>query len=305
MNFVAARQRATGLDNSIPTGKLDHAFHVRAPPVKFLVALAAALVAVIDLAIPSVAGQLVIDIGAPRTVESSTLLARPDAATITVPMDPSYGREMTYRAVPLRALLGVPALPPGKMLQFVAADGFVSNLPASLLFPADGEAAVPWLAIEPTDAPWPTTPRGAATGPFYLVWLNPAASGISQEQWPFAVVKLQLADAPATRWPQIAVGDDAAAQTPARKGQELVTSQCMVCHKVDGAGDADIGPDLIRPHSPTEYFQPWALRALIRDPGSVRSWPDRRMPGFSKEVLSDGDIDAIAAYLSYLTGRRK
>ena len=69
-------------------------------------------------------------------------------------------------------------------------------------------------------------------GPFYLVWLNPAASGILQEQWPFAVVKLQLADAPATRWPQIAVGDDAAAETPARKGQELVTSQCMVCHKV-------------------------------------------------------------------------
>jgi mono/diheme cytochrome c family protein len=126
-----------------------------------------------------------------------------------------------------------------------------------------------------------------------------------QEQWPFAVVKLQLADAPATRWPQIAVGDDAAAEPPARKGQELVTSQCMVCHKVDGAGDADIGPDLIRPHSPTEYFQPWALRALIRDPGSLRSWPDRRMPGFSKDVLSDGDVDAIAAYISYLTGRRK
>jgi mono/diheme cytochrome c family protein len=29
------------------------------------------------------------------------------------------------------------------------------------------------------------------------------------------------------------------------------------------------------------------------------------MPGFSKDVLSDGDVDAIAAYISYLTGRRK
>lgn len=57
--------------------------------------------------------------------------------------------------------------------------------------------------------------------------------------------------------------------------------------------------------SPTEYFQPWALRALIRDPGSLRFWPDRRMPGFSEDVLSDGEIYAIAAYLSYLIGRRK
>jgi mono/diheme cytochrome c family protein len=47
------------------------------------------------------------------------------------------------------------------------------------------------------------------------------------------------------------------------------------------------------------------LRALIRDPGSVRNWPDRRMPAFSKDVLSDADLDAIAAYLAYLAAKRK
>lgn len=61
-----------------------------------LVALAAFAV-VIGVAFSSAAGQLVIDIGAPRTVESATLLARPDAATITVPMDLSYGRDVFVR----------------------------------------------------------------------------------------------------------------------------------------------------------------------------------------------------------------
>jgi mono/diheme cytochrome c family protein len=254
---------------------------------------------------PARAGQLVVDIGASRTLDTAALLARPDVKTIDVPMDASYGRAMSYRAVPLRALVDAAALPPGKMVQFVAADGFVSTLSASLLFPSGADRAEAWLAIEPPDAPWPNTPGGAAPGPFYLVWLHPEASGVLQEQWPYNVAKILPVEAPATRWPQIVVGEDAPADSPARKGQALVASQCMVCHRIDGAGDADIAPDLVRPYSPTEYVQPWALRALIRDPGSVRNWPDRRMPAFSKEVLSDADLDAIAAYLAYLAGKRK
>jgi hypothetical protein len=228
--------------------------------------LPAVLMVFIGLATPARAAQLAVDVGEPRTLDAATLLARPDAATISVPMDVTYGREMTYRAVPLRTLLGIGALPPGKVLQLVASDGFVSTLPASLIFPAKGKGAIPFVAIEQPEAPWPLAPGGKTTGPFYLVWLDPAASGILQEQWPYNLAKLQLADSPDVRWPRIVVGDDAPADSPARKGQELVVSQCMVCHQLDGAGDAQIGPDLIRPHSPTEYLRRCAPSFAIRRP---------------------------------------
>ena len=36
---------------------------------------------------------------------------------------------------------------------------------------------------------------------------------------------------------------------------------------------------------------------LIRDPKSVRTWPQQVMPGFTQERLSDADLDAVIAYL--------
>jgi hypothetical protein len=56
--------------------------------------------------------------------------------------------------------------------------------------------------------------------------------------------------------------------------------------------------------NPTEYFLSAALHRYIRDPGSVRTWPGRQMPGFSQAQLSDPDIDRIIAYLAYERGRR-
>lgn len=269
-------------------------------------AAALALLAALGAGTVAVAADLTIDLGTPRVVDTAALLARPDAQTITVPMDPTFARPMTYRAVPLRALLGVAALPDGQELRLVASDGFVTNLPPDLVFPPGGAGAVPWLAVEPPGASWPRTPEGNAAGPFYLVWLDPAASGILREQWPYAVAEVELVSEGAVRWPQLEVGDDAplgAALT--RQGQALVATQCMVCHPVAGAGDATVGPDLTLPHSPTDYFAPWALRAYIRDPSSLRSWADMRMTGFPEEAMTDADLDAVIAYLAYLSQRRE
>jgi hypothetical protein len=41
------------------------------------------------------------------------------------------------------------------------------------------------------------------------------------------------------------------------------------------------------------------LRALIRDPRSVRSWPKMQMPGFGPPALPNADLDAILRYLQY------
>lgn len=55
----------------------------------------------------------------------------------------------------------------------------------------------------------------------------------------------------------------------------------------------------------TAYFTALGLRALIRDPASVRSWPHMQMSGFNTANLSDSDIDAVIAYLGRIAGTRK
>jgi mono/diheme cytochrome c family protein len=252
----------------------------------------------------SQAADLQLDLGESQVLDTAALLARSDATTIAVPLDASYDQAMTYRAVPLRALLNVSALPAGQDLKLTAADGFITVLPAALIFPQTAPAAIPWLAIEPENQPWPKTPGGNVTGPFYLVWTDPQASGIMREQWPFAVVSIGLAPSASSRWPQLAVADDVPKDSLVHRGHDVIAAQCMVCHPVAGAGDAAVGPDLNLPFSPTEYFEPWAFRAYVREPSSLRSWDDMKMEGFGPDVLSDADLDAIIAYLDYLAARR-
>jgi mono/diheme cytochrome c family protein len=251
------------------------------------------------------AADLVVDIGGRAVLSSQQLLGRSDVVTIEVPDDVSYGRTMTYRAVPLRALLGTKDLPTDQDLQITATDGFVTNLPTNLIHAPGGQGAIPWLAIEPAGQPWPPTPGGKSTGPFYLVWTNPGASDISSEQWPFQVDTLRFVPSWASKYPSLAVGDDVPVTSPIRAGEAIFARQCMVCHQLGGAGDAKVGPDLNVPRSPTEYFEPWALRAYIRSPASIRSWPEMKMNGFDQNALSDADLDAIIAYLGYMAGRRK
>src|SRR5712672_2060178 len=71
--------------------------------------------------------------GATRQFTSDALLTRHDAATLAVPHDPAYGGVVSYRAVPLRALLS--ELPPdaGDTIQARATDGFVAELPRALI----------------------------------------------------------------------------------------------------------------------------------------------------------------------------
>ena len=88
---------------------------------------------------------------------------------------------------------------------------------------------------------------------------------------------------------------------PARRGQEVFIVQCLPCHRLRGAGTGDLGPDLGQPMPVTVYFTKEGLKALIRDPAAVRSWPQMQMPGF-KANMSDLDIDAVIAYLGQITG---
>ncbi|WP_071332805.1 c-type cytochrome [Burkholderia contaminans] len=242
--------------------------------------------------------------GTARALTRQTLLARPDAADIHVPRDIAYGKPMTFRAVPFADLLG-DGLPADGVLETRAADGFAAQLPLDLVRRRTPAGAVPWLAIEDPAHPWPKLPgKQVSAGPFYLVWLGPGASSVRGEQWPYQIVRITIESSPLARWPSLAVDAALPANDPARAGQRLFVTQCLACHRLDGAGSSHAGPDLNTPMNPVDYFQAAALRRYIRNPASVRDWPGRSMPAFPPDQLSDRELDQIVAYLAYMARRK-
>ncbi|AXM95918.1 c-type cytochrome [Pseudomonas plecoglossicida] len=250
--------------------------------------------------LPLSAAQLHLELGGtPRQLDSAELLAK--SREITVEQDVSYKRPMHYRAVPLATLLeGISA---DDHLQAVALDGFAAEMPAGPLL-QDGPARA-WLAVEDPAKPWPALGDGKpSAGPFYLVWTDPQASGIRPEQWPFQIATIRSLAPVEQRFPALLPDSKLPAGDPVRQGFALFQQNCLACHRLNGAGDAQFGPDLNVPHNPTEYFQPAFLRQYIRAPQSLRRWPQARMPGFAESVLSEQELDALLAYLGHMAKRR-
>ena len=233
------------------------------------------------------------------------LLLRADVANVDVAGDVAYGKAMSYRAVPLAALLAGLDLPADSVIESVALDGFAAQLPLDLLTNTDPAKAVAWLAIEPADTPWPPLPgKALSAGPFYILWTGASAATIRSEQWPYQVAKLVSQPSPAARWPALGVDPALPATHPARAGLALFVTQCLPCHTLNGAGTSAVGPDLNQPMNPTRYLTPDGLRALIRDPKSVRSWPGQQMPGFPADQMTDSDINLVIGYLKHMAAQR-
>ncbi|MHC6224637.1 cytochrome c [Pseudomonas sp. X10] len=254
------------------------------------------------LCLPLSAAQLTLELGqGSRQWQTEALLVHPAAQDIRVEQDVTYKRTMHYRAIPLSTLLeGVSA---NDHLQAVALDGFAAEMPAGPLLQKGPARA--WLAIEDPAQPWPTLGKDKpGAGPFYLVWTNPQASSIRPEQWPFQVASIRRLAPVAERFPVLRPAPNLATNDPIRQGFALFQKNCMACHRLNGAGDAQFGPDLNLPYSPTEYFQPAFLRRYIRDPQSLRQWPQAKMPGFAENVLSEQELDALLAYLAHMAGRK-
>ncbi len=186
----------------------------------------------------------------------------------------------------------------------MALDGFVANIPGSVLA-GQGHA---YIAIEPADIPWPALKSGstASAGPYYLVWLTPEKAAISNEQWPYQIAKIAVTAPLQQRFPQLLpMSAKSLVSKSELRGLQVYISNCSVCHQLNGAGDASIGPDLNRPHSPAEYFQEAYLRRLIRNPASVRSWKQSVMPGFNQQAISDAQLDELIAYFKLMAKQRK
>jgi mono/diheme cytochrome c family protein len=238
--------------------------------------------------------------GRATTYAPASLLGMPAATTVNVPNDVAYKRDMSFRAVPAASLLG--GVGPDDTLRFVASDGFVATIPAALLLARNGSVA--YLAIEPVDPPWPTLkPEGGpSAGPFYLVWVNPERAGITPEQWPYQVARIEDVAPLIKRYPMLAPA--ASAHDAVRRGYAVFEKNCSVCHTLNLGGDATVGPDLNVPYNPTEYMRVDALRRLIRNPQSLRRWPAAKMPAFETKLLSDRDLTDLLAYLRHMADRK-
>ena len=237
---------------------------------------------------------------------AAQLLKHPAVRHIEVPVDVAYKGPMSYDALPLVWLLKAQGVLPGDTIQFKALDGFVMSMPAAPLFNQQPDKAQAWLAIEPSDKKWPSLKgeNGPSAGPFYLVWLNPKASNVAPEQWPYQIARISVEMLPARRWPQLVPAAELPANHPARAGFELFLKHCFTCHTLNHAGEARLGPDLNLPLNPTEYFRDGVLRQFIRNNQNVRSWPEARMPKFGPEVLAEKELSDLLAYLQHMAGRK-
>jgi len=236
-----------------------------------------------------------------RTFSAAELLASPLARDITIARDSAYGRPMTYRAIPVPELLKGLEVDQKDYVDFVATDKFSIGVPARLLLRPGNPAPQAYLAIENPAAPWPAMPeKGQETAaPFYIVWQDAKPGEISPEYWVYKLAAIEVADSPFLRWPSLEVPEDLPATHPARRGLDRYVALCISCHRFKGAGQGEQGPDLGQPMNPVDYFQPQAFRRFLRSSKQVRDWPDRKMPSFNEEVLSDEDMEAVIAWLTY------
>jgi mono/diheme cytochrome c family protein len=233
------------------------------------------------------------------------LLSRADLASVQIPPQVDYKVSLTLQAVPLLDLLTGLPLEAFDRLEASATDGFVAQIPLTLIEAGKSGGSVARIAVEDPSHPWPKLPgKDSSAGPFYLIWQYPERSRVSDEQWPYMLEKLTAVQSPELRWPQLKVDAALPEDAPARRGEEVFVNQCLPCHRLNGGGGAEIGPDLVQPMAATDYMTAAGLRALLRDPKSVRSWPQQQMPGFPPTALPDADLNGLIAYLRQIASQQ-
>lgn len=213
------------------------------------------------------------------------------------------GTKMMYTSVRLCDLLKPYRINPAHFLEFIAADHFSVLIPASKILNCKKKGSVAYLAIEP-DKKWPVlfNHTNTTAGPYAVIWTYPERASISDEYWAWSVVKIIEHDR---------VDDSIVISQPAHlpatikkrvlNGYATYVSHCSSCHTIKQIGKATIGPDLIYPKTIFDYYPDRKqLKQFIRDPQSVRNFPNSRMSGSSYIGLSEADLDDLIYYLDWM-----
>ena len=243
----------------------------------------------------------VVDAHGARHYSAEELLRRKSCSSPDLRGD-DYHHKVQFRAVPLLSLFDED-LDPADTLEATALDGFVAEIPLRQLVGKTATGDVAWIAVEDPARPWPNLPgQDVTAGPFYLLWEPAKGSYVSPETAPYRLASLKIVADPTKRWPQLVPSARLNSQA-VRRGQTVFFRECMPCHKMSEAGDGELGPDLGRPMRVTDYLKDDGIKAIIRNPRSVRTWPTQYMPGFKVGTLSDEDLDNLIAYFHALAAR--
>jgi mono/diheme cytochrome c family protein len=247
---------------------------------------------------------LTLNSGAQKLVfKRSELWTSPDIETIQVSVE-GKSAVQSFRAIRLSRLLAKMHLQPSAVIQFKCADGYSAVISKERLLSDSAKASRAYLAIEPADQKWPSEKGdgGPSPGPFAVMWVHPELSKITPLEWPNQVVSFEVKGALENLYPKITPG--ASASAAVRKGFDVFVKNCFMCHTLNQQGDAQIGPDLNLPMSPTEYFKAGILPKYIRDPQNLRHWPQAHMPAFPTETLPEQSLRDVIAYLGYMDQHR-
>ena len=220
--------------------------------------------------------------------------------------DENLKQRLTLKAIPFAALLaGLPAAADGSATT-AASDGYVSHLPMAMLLAEGKTQPRAWLAVENPAAPWPKL-KGQGIGPFRLVWTGPAgrAGKVTESYWTYNIERIDIAASPAERYPAIRPAAGLPADGPVMRGFAAFQRVCLSCHSLNREGDSHLGPDLNMPYSPVEYLGDDKLARLIRNPQSLRWWPEARMPSIDPQTLPDAELKDLLAYFHHMATTRK
>lgn len=268
----------------------------------------AVLLLAVSNATQSLAREASITIQTPNktiTFKRSELMAMADPMSLSVNDDATYkGKPISYTVVPAFKLFKDLGIKLDSTILFKCLDGFSAPISTKQLLNQSESEALAYVAIEDPKHPWPKlkSNSSATAGPFYLIWKNASLSKVGTEQWPFQLAAFVVKPSLQEAFPQIF--PEPSASTAVQKGLKVFTKNCFACHTLNLAGDSKMGPDLNIPHNPTEYFKDEFLRTLIRNPQSLRHWPESKMSRFSEELLSNSDLSDLVAYLKYMSGRK-
>jgi len=223
---------------------------------------------------------------------------------VTVERDPYYGRRMSYLACPLAQVLALgfgapPAALAGSTAFFRARDGYLKPAPIERLAEPGGYVAFADAERARGDDPgWqPIDRRQVDPAPFYLVWTGAQQVDAHRYPWPYQLVAIEIAPFEA-RFPHTAPAGEPAGSA-AWRGFAIFRRECVACHAVNGEGGS-VGPELNLPRSIVEYRPAGQLAAFIRDPTSFRY---TSMP--ANPHLSDEDLEALVAYFTAMSGRKR
>lgn len=237
---------------------------------------------------------------------SEQLLQHPDKVELTLESDIVYPDEqIVYDAIPVYSIIDEKSTNTDSIIQFKATDGFSAPLPQKKLLNKSTTQAIAYIAIESAKQKWPNVPgRNFSAGPFYLIWKNAHLSDISVEDWPFQLAEFEIKSSFESSYPDMLPGNDIVKTSDVYLGFQSFVRNCFACHKMNNEGEGAIGPDLNLPMNPTEYFKRDALKKLIRDPASVRTWPNQLMGAFNESMISDSELDQLVEYMSYMRNRK-